>query len=151
MGFTMQLYSTHHDNSIEDIGDLRWFLFSKHNLSAERLPPTWGSLQYHVLHSHCVANSWHQSIMYFDPDPLDPLDSGWYMEGNRLMAIMTCNLPAPEASIDLSVCNCKSGKTKCTSGNCRCHKNGLKYTDMCNCKDFENTDEFIATIDIDSD
>ena len=141
----MQLYSTHHDSSIEYIGDLRWSLFSKHNLSADRLPPTWGYLQYHALRSHCVVNSRHQNIMSFDSDPINPLTCGWNMEGSRLMNIMTCNLPAPEASIDLSVCNCKSGKTKCTSGNCTCHKNGLNCTDMW-CRIFKNGPSYILVV-----
>ena len=87
----------------------------------------------------------------FKPTLLNPIDRGWYNEGCRLIAEMTRSLPAPKANIEMSVCNCRSGKTKCTSGNCTCQRNGLKCSEMCRCKDCENTEEFAMAIGVADD
>ena len=58
MNFTMILYSNHHDSSVADIGTLRWYLFAKHNYTANQLPPTWGALRYHILRANCVSVTW---------------------------------------------------------------------------------------------
>ena len=55
-----------------------------------------------------------------------PADSGWV-----LSAHMTNNLPAPLATIEMSVCKCD--KSKCVWGNCSCYCNIIKCSDMCGC------------------
>ena len=101
--FTMQLYSSHHDSSVSDIGALRWFLFSKQNYTRDRLPPTWGALKYHILRANFVACMWHLSVMSFNPVIPSPADSGWVLSEGKLSAHMTDNLPAL-ASYDRDVC-----------------------------------------------
>ena len=51
------------------------------------------------------------------------------------MPILTYELPAPLAFIELSICSCK---TKCATNRCKCRKNALQCTDMCKCVDCEN-------------
>ena len=53
------------------------------------------------------------------------------------MAMMTDELPAPIALVELSVCNCK---THCNNNRCKCYKNNLPCTDMCKCVNCENDD-----------
>ena len=53
------------------------------------------------------------------------------------MPILTDELPAPLALIELSVCSCK---TKCITSKCKCGKNALQCADMCKCVDCENDD-----------
>ena len=60
---------------------------------------------------------------------------GWESTEDSLQPIMTDNLPAPVALIDLSMCGCK---TDCTNNRCKCHKNGLPCTDMCKCVKCKN-------------
>ena len=50
---------------------------------------------------------------------------------------MTTNPPAPESIIELTACGCKTG---CKSDRCRCRKNKFVCTEMCRCKDCENTE-----------
>ena len=60
------------------------------------------------------------------------------MNGTSLDPIMTNNLPAPLALIELSICNCKGG-----SGTRRfCFKNSLVFTDMCKCSACNNSNTF---------
>ena len=132
--FTMMLYSCSHDESVNTIGELRCW-------TAERLPPTWGSLSNQIRRSNCMAVTWNTSISEFNPELPDPKDHGWSLIDGCLVADTTAELPAPMATIEMSVCKCASGKTKCLSGNCKCHKNGVKCSDMCKCKNCENTDE----------
>ena len=141
----MLLYSSHHDSSVSDIGALRWFLFSKQNYTGYRLPPTWGALKYHILRANFVACMWHLSLMSFNPVIPSPADSGWVLSEGTLSAHMTDNLPAPLATIEMSVCKCD--KSKCVRGNCRCYRNRIKCLAMCGCQHRENTDEFLSKQD----
>ena len=63
-------------------------------------------------------------------------DYGWEAQDTSLVPIMTDNLPAPLALIELSGC-----KSKCTSNRCKCFKNNLICTDMCKCEPCENKEE----------
>ena len=145
----MQLYSSHHDSSVSDIGALRWFMFSKQNYTGDRLPPTWGALKYHILRANFVTRMWHLSVMSFNPVIPIPADSGWVFLKGKLSAHMTDNLPALLATIVMSVCKCD--KSKCVRGNFSCYRNRIKCSDMCGCQNCENTDEFVFTQDIITD
>ena len=65
------------------------------------------------------------------------LNYGWEIVENNITPIMTDNLPALLAVVELSACGYKTGsKTNC----CRCKKSGFTCTDMCNCVLCENND-----------
>ena len=51
------------------------------------------------------------------------------------MPILTDELPAPEAAIEMSLCKCKTG---CSNMRCKCKKNSLVCTEMCQCTGCEN-------------
>ena len=61
------------------------------------------------------------------------------MNCTSLDPIMTDNLPAPLALIELSIYNCKGG---CSTRRCKCFKNSLVCTDMCKCSACNNGDTF---------
>ena len=104
--FTMQLYSSHHDSSVSDIGAFRWFLFSEQNYTEYRLPPTWGALKYHILRENFVARMWLLSVISFNPVIPSPADSKWVLSEGKLSVHMKDNLPAPLATMEMSVCKC---------------------------------------------
>ena len=45
---------------IGNIPELRWYLFCKHRAESDRLPPTLGSLEQHILRAHLRAQIWGQ-------------------------------------------------------------------------------------------
>ena len=81
------LYSCSHDESVNTIGELRCW-------TAERLPPTWGSLSNHIRRSKCMAVTWNTSISEFNPELPDPKDHGWSLIDGCLVADTTDELPA---------------------------------------------------------
>ena len=96
-----------------------------------------------------MSVTWDRSVQSCNPDLPNPVEFGWALEEKQLAAKMTDELPAPEATIELSVCSCS--KTKCVSGRCKCHKNNLKCSDMCKCQNCENTVEFVSCTEINPD
>lgn len=67
------------------------------------------------------------------------------MKEERLVAVMTDQLPAPKFSIEMNSCNCK--KTQCVGNRCSCSRNGLRCTELCKCVGCENEDLRFDTID----
>ena len=68
----------------------------------------------------------------------DDCDWKWDDAHKVYQPILTTNLPAPESSIELSSCKCKTG---CNSGRGRCHKNSLVCSEMCLCQNCQNSVE----------
>ena len=77
---------------------------------------------------------------------------GWKLDTNKEYEAVTTTLPpAPESIIHQTVCHCKS---KCVIIRCKCHKNGLKYSEICQCLECKNdgSDEWDSNkIEDDSD
>jgi len=63
-----------------DVGDLRWSLFTKKQLEAQKLPPTRGALHEAIAQAHYQAMVWRQDNI---PHPqLPPATTyGWKGEG----------------------------------------------------------------------
>ena len=143
----MQLYSSHHDSSVSDIGALGCFLFSKQNYTGYRLPPTshMGCFKVPHLASKLRCSYVAPKCNELQPVLPSPADSGWVLSEGTLSAHMTDNLPAQLATIEMSVCKCD--KSKCVRGNCRCYRNRIKCLAMCGCQHRENTDEFLSKQD----
>ena len=79
--FVCQLYEP--GTTVEDVGDLRWKLFTKKQLEAQKLPPTQGALHKTIARAHYQAMVWHQDNI---PHPqLPPATTyGWKEEGDRI-------------------------------------------------------------------
>ena len=152
--YVMLLYATRQDDrahlkKMNDIGDLRWRLYSKHQTETEKLPPTPSTLNRHVQRVNFVLRLWKLSTETFRPQLPDIKDHGWTIEEDRLCPIMMDELPAPEYCIDMIHCNCKA--TKCATGHCSCKKNNLGCTDLCNCEECENCEDLATDVQFDDE
>ena len=127
--FVVQLYGgSSFPPNIHSLAELRWHLFAKFQQEAEQLPPTFGAFKYKVFRSHFVTMvRAHLPIQNLPPT----INYGWENVDSSLNPILTHDLPAPLALIELSVCACKSD---CSTNRCKCRKNGFVCTDMCKCK-----------------
>ena len=84
---------------IDNIPELRWYLFCKHMAESDKLPPTLGALKQHILRAHIQARVWGQADIA-QQEFMDPLENGFYKDNNDYMQpITTESLPAPEAII----------------------------------------------------
>ena len=114
---------------MQDLGALRWHMFSKQQLESQKLPATSEAFRQKVLRAHYTAFQWKLSHV---PSPLlpDPNDFGWkWNSSNSLYEAVTTTLaPAPDSIIHLTVCNCK---TSCISLRCKCRKIGLNCSELC--------------------
>jgi hypothetical protein len=94
--------------------------------------------------AHYLCGTWKLQISSFNPQISCPTHHGWEMKEERLVAVMTDQLPAPKFSIEMNSCNCK--KTQCVGGRCSCSRNGLRCTELCKCVGCENEDLRFDTI-----
>ena len=147
--FVVQLYggSNYPNKDITHLAELRWHLFSKFQQDAEKLPPTMSALKYKVFRAHYVSMTLRKSHVSLQRLP-PAINYGWENNNGVLVPIMTDNLPAPLALIELSVCGCQSD---CCTDRCKCRKNKLVCTDMCKCNGCENSLEAYDNDDDDFD
>ena len=83
---------------LSDIGQLRWDLYSKENIDGDWLPPTPDALKFKLMRSNFIALVWKRKIVSFSPDiPTIGENYGWKIVEERLVALMTDHLPAPES------------------------------------------------------
>ena len=95
-------------NEINTLAKLRWFMFSKYQCNSENLPPTFGALKYKIFHSHYVTLTLKRAVVSKQNLP-SFLNYGWEIVENNITPILTNNLPAHLAIIELSACSCKTG------------------------------------------
>ena len=130
--FTMRLYRQNVPHSVKSPSDNRWYLFSKKQSEADKLPPTKAALKYKILY---VTMMWKRSDQP-NPELPDPYSFGWQDVDGIVQPVLTDEHPAPEASIEM--CMCKCNKTRCSTNYCICLKNDLVCTEMCLYKQCEN-------------
>ena len=118
---------------LEDIGLLRWELHSKFSNDSCALPPTPAALKFHLLRANFIALTWKRLILSLDPTLPGLMGNGWNKD---FVPIMTDELPAPEFSLELTICGCK--KTHCANNQCSCRKHKLICTEACQCTTCEN-------------
>lgn len=116
---------------ISDIGELRWWMFTKKETHGENLPPTRASLTPYVDRVRYQAIEWYRADQPY-PDLPSPLHFGWECkEKNDHYAPVMCMLPcAPETVLQLIRCSCV--KRKCAPP-CKCLSHNLKCTELCVC------------------
>ena len=91
---------------------MRWYLFSKKQSEAENLPPTKAALKYKILRSHYVTMMWKRSDRP-NSELRDPYSFGWQNVDGIVQHVLSDELPAPEASIEM--CMCKCNETRCST------------------------------------
>ena len=95
-----------------NIEELRWQLFSKKQLTSDKLPPTMRAFKWKVLRVHYLTLVWKRSLQNFEAEYSDLLQFGWKSNLDNsghlpLIAVVTEELPAPEATLELTYCGCK--------------------------------------------
>lgn len=145
--FVCKIYAP--NSSISMVKDLRWYLFAKHQLTDEKLPPTNTALREMVQRANYICMMWKKCNDPF-PNLLSPHGQGWILQHNKYVAIGTTQPAAPQFLIDLVKCSCKTG---CISNHCSCRANNLTCTEMCeNCDvNCENTIDDINTVETESE
>ena len=85
--FTVKLYSSKRQEDlkryadIEDVGELRWELYSKRQEEGESLPPTYSALKFHTKRANYVSLFWKRSVHDFMTSIPDcSVDQGWEIE-----------------------------------------------------------------------
>ena len=96
---------------------------SKTFVKPERLPPTTDACKYHSLRVYFQVMVW----MGLNGE-MDPLDWGWEVQDQKLLPIMTDEVPAPNTLLQMIHCNCSGG---CSSLKCTCKKNGIACSIAC--------------------
>ncbi|KAL5262839.1 hypothetical protein ACHWQZ_G001063 [Mnemiopsis leidyi] len=87
---------------------------------------------------------WKHYIIILNPPLPSLIGNGW---DENLASVMTDELPAPEISLELTVCKCK--KSKCYNNQCSCHKNKLSCTEACQCNSCENESSSFEELEAD--
>ena len=105
-------------STITSLTDLRWYLFSRYQREAENLPPTFAALKYKIFRAHFITMVLRRASVPLQMLP-PAINYGWENSEGQLIPIMTNNLPAPMALLEMSACSCKSD---CTSNRCKCRK-----------------------------
>ena len=83
-------------------------MFLEYQYNSEYLPPMFGALKHKIFCSHYVTLTLkHAAVSKQNLSSF--LNSGWEIVWNTIMPILTDNLLAPLALIELSACSCKTG------------------------------------------
>lgn len=117
------------NTKMTDIGDVRWWLFTKKQHQGESLPPTTGSLHPAILRANLQAMQWYQDV-HQHPQLPSPSVQGWKQVGERFEPIV-CTESCASSTI-LHLCRCSCVKRRCAPP-CGCKANKLKCTELCTC------------------
>ena len=120
-------------SALQDVGVLRWELHSKFAEDSSALPPTPAALKFHIQRANFITLAWKRYISALDPILPNLIGNGW---DENLVPIMTDELPAPDFSLELTVCRCK--KSNCANNQCSCRRHKLVCTEACHCSNCEN-------------
>ena len=114
-------------------------MFSKKQADSDSLPHTLAALKEKVSRAHYITLQW-KSAHINSPTLPDPNHYGWLFDKKDQVfePVMTSLAPAPESIIHLPTCNCK---TNCFTNRCKCQKNGLNCSEMCQCENRENDEK----------
>ena len=125
--FVFQLYRS---KTCKAVKSLRWYLFSNRAAEGENLPPTFGSLYFHILRANYVALLWKNADVSH-PNLPSPTDFGWEVDNasGSFIPKRCLHQPAPESVLKLIRCWCKTGCGKA----CGCFKNNNPCTEICSC------------------
>ena len=78
--FVVGLYGgKNHPSNIRSLADMRWYLFSKFQLEAEKLPRTSSALRYKIFRAHFVTLVFRRAHLPLQHLP-QAIDFGWEME-----------------------------------------------------------------------
>jgi len=117
------------NSKMTNIGDVRWWLFTKKQHQGESPPPTKSSLHPAILRANLQAMQWNQDICQHPQLP-SPSLLGWKQVGDQYEPVGCTEPCAPHAILNL--CRCSCVQRRCAPP-CGCKANKLKCTEMCTC------------------
>ena len=141
VGFVCNLYCKKY--KVADLAEARWHIFRSSTMKIDNLPPTKSAFIQHIKRSNFQCRIWKQAANAIQ-DIDDPEKHGWRKENECYHAIGFDGEVAPSDIIQLIKCGCKTG---CAGFICRCKKNDLCCTDMCECEECENRDDATFSVD----
>ena len=100
--FVLNLYYKNRPKSINDLGGLRWYLFTKYQYESSKLPPTKKAFEQMVLRAHYTCLQWKSSHIPSPqlPNPND-FSWNWNQDDKIYEPLMTTNPHAPDPSSNL--------------------------------------------------
>ncbi|XP_033106462.1 uncharacterized protein LOC117108533 [Anneissia japonica] len=119
-----------------NVNDARYKIFCLSSASEQSLPPTKDAMIQHCKRCNYQAAIHRRSCVQWISAP-SPVGHGWQMTEDLLTITWMTNAPAPEVLLQSVNCSCKVGK--CQKGRCSCLGSNLPCTDLCKCKDCQNT------------
>lgn len=124
-------------DSADDVNTIRYTIFKSGKYSEEQLPPTEDVLYLHIKRSNYQAYIW-RHCMENSLNMPDPNTHGWYVnDESGDLEIKWMSLPlAPDSILCHVNCSCTKG---CSTARCSCKKSSLRCSDLCRCKDCQNS------------
>ena len=104
------------------------YIFRKNQAELDRVPPTQGALYEAILRSHYQMIVWNNDKVCCASLP-QPDEFGWEKREDECVPVMTKEVPAPEAIVQLVKCGCQ--KNRFSNNRCHCRKSGLNCTYLC--------------------
>ena len=110
------------------------------DIRSNQLPPSKQSLSKHISRSNYQTCIWRNCLTpnHFLPSPSE---HGWKIENDNLIVDWGYEKAAPDEFLS---CKCKK---KCAVNDCCCMSHNLSCTDLCKCKNCENTKTCDVEID----
>ena len=137
--FVCFLYQENKPHS--NINQLRYEIFTKKNLSGDRLPPTLDALIFHLRRANYQTFIWKSaSVPVLNLPSL--IENGWHIVDGKFCEELIFHSSVPDSIVELTRCKCKKG---CKTNSCSCKRANLVCTDSCSCNnndDCENTNYY---------
>ena len=130
--YTCKLYRK---AACDKVDEARFQLFRQGKFSDDKLPPNSDCLKKHILRCNYQTYIWKHCLQPIIGVP-SPVGNGWKEEDDLLHIDWMDQEPAPASLLEFIYCSCKG---KCSSNRCSCQKNSLKCTNLCQCRNCENS------------
>lgn len=129
--FVCKLYGS----SKQSVEDARYELFCMKTNGERSIPPTKDALLQHVKRANYQTAVWRRSHQSNICAP-SPSGHGWITEDGQLVVKWMSQPIAPAAVLQTVACKCSVSKC---SGRCSCRSAGLPCTELCSCKECDNS------------
>jgi len=120
--------------SFTDVTEARYRLLATKCIDKDsQLPPSANALKYHLKRAAYQIHAWKLALQTVIVMP-SAVGGGW----DESLSPVLCD-ESPHLKAMMLSCACK--KSGCTSGSCKCHRGGLKCSDLCTCQSCQNHEE----------
>lgn len=112
-----------------EVNECRCISFCAKQGWSQSLPPCQVALRNHTMRANYQAAIWRQALDA-NPQIPSPESHGWLIRDGQLDINRMSLPPAPEALLELILCGCTKD---CTTGHCRCKRNGVPCAELRQC------------------